>query len=129
MADPHWVSREAAEAIHLSQLRAHGGRWGLRDENLLESALARPQQRFAYEPEADLFDLGAAYAFGIARNHPFVDGNKRTAFMALFSFLYANGQHLLASEPDAVMVMLAVAAGERSESDLAAWCREHSRVL
>ena len=126
MREPIWVSRVAIEAIHQDQLREHGGRWGIRDENLLESALARPQQRFAYEPEADLFDLGAAYAFGIARNHPFIDGNKRTAYMAMYAFLGANGHWLNATEPEAVMTMLGVASGEVDEATLAAWARSHS---
>ena len=124
MDEPIWISRDAAEAIHHEQLRAHGGRWGIRDETLLESALARPQQKWAYESGAVLTDLAAAYGFGIAKNHPFIDGNKRTAFMTLFSFLYANGVHLQASEPEAVTVMLGVASGELGEAELAAWCRD-----
>lgn len=131
MTEPIWVSREAAEAIHQEQLRAHGGRWGIRDENLFESALARPRQRWAYEDDVDLADLAAAYGFGLARNHPlaspsppvFIDGNKRTAFMVLFTFLYVNGVRLTAAEPEAVTVMLGVAAGELGEPELAAWCR------
>ncbi|MEM6326680.1 MAG: type II toxin-antitoxin system death-on-curing family toxin [Bacteroidota bacterium] len=126
MTEPIWISRQAAEAIHRGQLREHGGRWGIRDENLLESALARPQQRYAYEPDSDLFDLGAAYAFGITRNHPFIDGNKRTGYMALYSFLGANGYRLNAPEPAAVITMLAVAAGEMDEAALAAWARENN---
>ena len=129
MGEPFWVTRDIVMGIHHEQLRAHGGRWGIRDENMLESALARPQQKWAYESDADLSDLAAAYGFGIAKNHPFIDGNKRTAFMALFSFLYANGTHLKASEPEAVEVMLGVASGELGEPELAAWCRQRGEPV
>ncbi|MEM1056547.1 MAG: type II toxin-antitoxin system death-on-curing family toxin [Bacteroidota bacterium] len=126
MPDPIWIKRETIEAFQLDQVRRHGGRWGVRDENLLESALARPQQRFVYESDADLFDLAAAYAFGIAKNHPFIDGNKRAAFVAMAVFLFTNGQRLNAPEPEAVVTMLAVAAGEMDEAALAAWARTNS---
>ena len=134
IGEPVWIERDMVEAIHGEQLRAHGGRWGIRDENLLESALARPRQQWAYEQDVDLAGLAAAYGFGIAKNHPlaapspsvFIDGNERTAFMALFSFLYANGVHLQASEPEAVTVMLGVASGELGEAELAAWCRHRA---
>lgn len=129
MTEPRWITRAAAEAMHHGQMRQHGGRFGLRDENLLESALARPQQRWGYEPESDLFDLAAAYAFGIAKNHPFIDGNKRTAFTSMAAFLILNGYRLHASEPEAIITMLAVAAGDKTEDELAAWCREHSRPV
>lgn len=124
MNEPTWITRQVAEAVHHEQLRAHGGRWGVRDENLLESALARPQQKWAYEDDADLGDLGAAYGFGIAKNHPFIDGNKRTAFVAMGVFLLANGVHIQASEPEAVTVMRGIASGELGEPELAAWCRQ-----
>ena len=126
MDEPIWVERDLADTIHLEQLKEHGGRWGVRDENMLESALARPQQRWSDETDLDLFDLAAAYAFGIAKNHPFVDGNKRTAFMTLFTFLLVNGQRLHAPQAEAVVTMLGVADGSVSEADLAAWCRGHS---
>ena len=122
--EPTWISRGLAEAIHHEQLRTHGGRFGLRDENLLESALARPRQRWAYEEGLDLCDLAASYAFGIAKNHPFIDGNKRTAFVALGVFLIMNGTRITAPEPEAVEIMLAVASGELGEPELAAWCRD-----
>ena len=122
--EPIWIRRDAAEIIHQEQLRTHGGRWGIRDENLLESALARPQQKWAYEEGSDLADLAAAYGFGIAKNHPFIDGNKRTAFVAMAVFMLANGSHLRASEPEAVTIMLGIASGELGESELAAWCRD-----
>ncbi len=123
MAEPRWIDRTLAELLHHDQLRSYGGRWGIRDENMLESALARPQQRFAYDAGADLFDVAAAYAFGIAKNHPFVDGNKRTAFAVMTLFLVLNGRPLRAEEPDAILTMLGVASGELGEPELAAWCR------
>jgi death-on-curing protein len=91
---------------------------------LIESALARPLQRWTYDESADLADLAASYAFGIAKNHGFVDGNKRTAFLALYVFLGLNGKDFDAAEPEVVSVMLAVAGGELSEDELAAWVRE-----
>ena len=124
--EPRWIQRPFAEALHHDQLRTYGGRYGVRDENMLESALARPQQRWAYEPDADLFDLAAAYAFGLAKNHPFVDGNERTAFVVMTLFLRLNGSPLEAEEPDAIMTMVRVAAGDLDEAGLAAWCRENT---
>ena len=130
--EPEWITRDLAEAIHHEQLRTHGGRFGLRDENTLESALARPRQRWAHEDGVDLADLAAAHAFGIAKNHSlaapspsaFVDGNKRSAFMALYVFLDINGVELEAPEPEAVDVILGVASGDLGEPELAAWCRQ-----
>ena len=124
MDEPRWVTRTIAEALHHDQLKTYGGRYGVRDDNMLESALARPRQRWAYEPEADLHDLAAAYAFGIAKNDPFVDGNKRTAFAVMTLFLALNKNPLHVPEPEAIHVMLSVASGELGEPALAAWCRE-----
>ena len=126
MKEPYWIRRATVDAVHFEQLRQHGGRRGVRDENLLESALARPQQRWSYEPDVDLADLAAAYGFGIAKNHPFIDGNKRTAFVAMALFLDRNGRPLRASQAEATVTMLGIASGAISESDLAAWCRAHS---
>lgn len=126
--EPAWLSRRLIEAIHVDQLRQHGGSPGLRDENLLESALARPRMRFEYETGCDLATLAASYAFGLAKNHSFVDGNKRIAFAALFTFLGVNGQELDAAEDDAVRTVLALASGELSEEALASWIRLHSRT-
>ena len=128
-AEPLWIGRDLADAIHSEQLRTHGGRVGIRDENLLESALARPRQRWAYEDGIDLPDLAAAYGFGIAKNHPFIDGNKRTAFVCLGVFLLMNGVRLTASEPEAIDVMLGVASGELGEPELAAWCRQRGEPV
>ncbi len=114
-------------AIHDSQLREHGGSPGVRDEGLLESALARPQQKFAYAGRPDLATLAAAYAFGLAKNHGFVDGNKRTAFMAAYVFLGLNGRDLDAEEPDVVTTMERVADGRLAEAGLADWIRDKLR--
>ena len=122
-AAPRWVRRLVVEAVHTDQIREHGGRAGLRDERSLESALARPRQRLAHEPSADLAGLAAAYGFGLARDHPFVDGNKRVAFLAMAVFLGLNGKAIECPEAEVVTVMLALAAGELSEDDLADWLR------
>jgi len=100
--EPRWVPRLVVEAVHVDQVREHGGLIGIRDENGLESALARARQRWIYEPEADLPRLAADYAFGIARNHPFRDGNKRVAFVAAMTFLGLNGLDFVAPEDDVV---------------------------
>lgn len=113
------------DAFHADQLHQHGGTPGLRDEGMIESALARPRHRYQYGEDADLSDLGAAYAFGLAKNHGYVDGNKRIAFMALYVFLGLNGKRLLAPEPEVVQVMTGVASGELDEEELAAWVRDH----
>ncbi len=118
-----WVAIEVAQAAHAEQLAEHGGGDGVRDHGLLESAMARPQQLEAYG-EPDVADLAAAYAFGIARNHPFVDGNKRTAAIVSETFLVLNGQSLDASDAQLVVAFLALAAGELSEEELADWFRQ-----
>lgn len=123
-AEPRWLTRQMLEAVHDAQLREHGGSTGTRDQALLESALARPRQKFAYGARVDLATLAAAYAFGIARNHGFVDGNKRAAFMAAYVFLGLNGQDLEAAEPDVVTTMEHVASGRLTEEGLASWIRE-----
>lgn len=119
-----WVSLEAALAAHHEQIAEHGGGAGVRDATLLESAMARPQNRAAYG-EPDLAALAAAYAFGIARNHPFVDGNKRTAVVVSETFLVRNGGWLDASDAEVVVTFLALAAGELAEEELADWFRDH----
>lgn len=122
MSDPRWLRLEVVLAVHEQQIAEHGGAPGLRDRGMLESALARPQQKAAYG-EPDLANLAAAYAFGIARNHPFVDGNKRVAFVALELFLRINGFELVADDRACLAVMLDLAAGELEEEALAAWVR------
>lgn len=119
-----WIGESVALAIHDEQLAQHGGGSGIRDAGLLASALAKPQQLAAYG-EPDEFDLAAAYAFGVARNHPFIDGNKRTGFVAAELFLSLNGFELTATDADCVITMLNVAAGELSEEAFAAWLRQH----
>ncbi len=124
MKQPIWVQRGIVLIAHDEALAAHGGASGVRDMALLESALARPENLFAYN-EADLAALAAAYAFGIIRNHPFVDGNKRTGFMSAVLFLERNGLNFTANEVDAALRTLALAAGEIEEAAFADWLREN----
>ena len=119
-----WVSLEVALAAHHEQIAEHGGGEGVRDSGMLESAMARPQNLVAYG-YPDGAELAAAYAFGIARNHPFVDGNKRTAAVVSETFLALNGHGLTATDAELVVTFLALAAGELSERELAAWFRDH----
>ena len=119
-----WISRALALAIHDRQLAAHGGASGVRDEALLESALARPQQLHAYgEPPPDLIDLAASLAFGLARNHPFVDGNKRTAHVCYRVFLKLNNCDLVASDEEKYVAMIGLADGTIDEAEFARWLR------
>ncbi|MEA3015306.1 MAG: death on curing protein [Sphingomonadales bacterium] len=124
--EPEWIGVELALAIHERQLAEHGGGVGVRDEGLLESALARPINSWLYG-EPDMAAVAAAYAFGLARNHPFVDGNKRTAWVLARLFLRLNGAELRFDPADAIRLMLALAAGEIDEAALADWFRE--RIL
>lgn len=117
------------EAIHVSQIREHGGSHGPRDANLLESALVRPKNRLRYAPESDLFELAAAYGFGLIRNHPFTDGNKRTGLACAAVFLLVNGWELRAEEPEAVVVIRDIASGELGEAELVAWLRQRSEAV
>lgn len=119
-----WISREALLRLHAMSLVQFGGLPGLRNDGLLESALARPEQR-AHYGKPDIADLAAAYAFGLAKNHPFVDGNKRAAFLALGLSLRLNGHRLTASQPEATQVVLSLAAGDLTEEELAVWIRGH----
>jgi len=116
------LSRQIIVAIHDEQLAEHGGAVGIRDEGLLDSALARPLNRAGYG-NPDVAELAALYALGIARNHPFVDGNKRTAFAAMVLFLSLNGMPLVADEAEAAITMLRMAAGELSDDEFIAWVR------
>ena len=111
-------------AIHDEQLTVHGGSAGLRDVALLESALNRPLNKWNYE-QAELLELAAAYGYGIARNHPFIDGNKRTALLAIYTFLGVNGVDFIVPEADAAAMILSLAAGEVSEENLARWIRDN----
>lgn len=122
-AEPIWLDSHMAHAIHDRQLAEHGGGAGLRDEGALESAMARPLNQWAYG-ERDLAQLAAAYAFGLARNHPFADGNKRTAWILARLFLMANGVEIAFDKVDAINIVIALAAGELSEEELADWFRQ-----
>ena len=120
-----WVATAVAAAAHREQLAGHGGGDGMRDAGALESAMARPRQRAVYE-DRDACELAAAYAFGIARNHPFVDGNKRTAAVVSETFLALNDFHLTATDAELVVAFVALAAGELTEADLTQWFRDHA---
>jgi death on curing protein len=122
--EPEWLSVTMVEAIHDEQLAVHGGPPGLRDRGALESALDRPRNKWAYE-QAELPELAAAYAYGIAKNHPFVDGNKRTSLLALYTFLGINGVDFVVPEADAATIILALAASEVSEESLTRWIRDN----
>jgi death on curing protein len=124
-----WLERRAVLAMHEEQLREHGGGYGLRDEGLMESALARPVQLFHSGDKPDIFTLAAAYGFGVAKNHPFVDGNKRTAFQCMYVFLLINGIEITATEVDTVVTILALADGSLSESELAQWLKANHKKL
>ena len=125
MSESRWLALVHILAIHSDQIQAHGGSLGLRDRGLLESALERPRNRIHYEPTSDLQSLAASYGFGIAKNHPFVDGNKRVAFQAMYLFLGLNGLRIDASEEDVVATILSLASGDLDEPGLAAWLRDH----
>ncbi|PWK75782.1 type II toxin-antitoxin system death-on-curing family toxin [Aminobacter sp. AP02] len=122
---PQFLSRRVVEAMHAEQLRRHGGAQGLRDENALESALGRAKNKAAYG-DPTIVDLAAAYLFGIARNHPFVDGNKRTAIVAAGTFLAVNGYELTANDGALYLFVMGVAAGEIDEGGAAAFFRDHT---
>lgn len=122
-----WISREALLLLHDESLAEHGGAAGLRDVGLVDSALARPLNLVAYG-EPDLAELAASYAVGLAKNHAFVDGNKRAAFLAVGLFAALNGQRLVASQIEATRAMLTVAAGEIDEAGFAAWLRERLKA-
>jgi death on curing protein len=124
MDEPFWLTRDIIVAIHDEQLAIHGGASGLRDEGMLASALDRPRNKWIYE-QAELPELAAAYAFGMARNHPFVDGNKRTSLLALYTFLGVNGIDFIVPEADAAAIILSLAAGEVSEESLTRWIRDN----
>ena len=121
-----WVDRRALELLHDESLATHGGAGGLRDEGLFESARARPLHLAAYG-SPNVWDLAASYGIGLAKNHPFVDGNKRTAFLAVGMFLVLNGWRLTAPQADATLTMLAVASGQMDETTFARWLRQHSQ--
>ena len=122
-----WIDKDLTLAYHTLQITEHGGTHGVRDIGLLESALARPLNIHAYEPDADIAALAAAYAFGIVKNHPFLDGNKRTGYVVMEAFIYLNGGELKAEPADKYLTFIALADGSLSDDELAAWLR--SRIV
>ena len=126
MTEPRWISKQALLLLHAASLAAFGGSTGIRDESLLDSALARARNRFLYEPAADMAELAACYGYGIAKNHPLVDGNKRSALHAIGVFLAINNYELIATQAEAIQAILGLAAGEIAEPELAAWVRLNS---
>ena len=125
MTEPRWLPLLHVLAIHSDQIKTHGGSAGLRDRGLLESALERPKNQFHCGSDPDLASLAAAYGFGLANNRPFVDGNKRVAFQAMYLFLGLNGSRIEAPEEEVVSLILSLAAGELNETELADWVRRH----
>ena len=126
MNEPIWLDSQDLYVLHNQLLASFGGLEGIRDEGCLESALHRPVQKFQYEPKSTLPELAASYSYGIARNHPFFDGNKRSALLAAIVFLGINGMKLHATEEEAVLETLALAAGERTEEEYASWLTKNS---
>lgn len=126
MKEPVWVLREVVLLLHEQSLAEHGGSGGVRDEGILDSALGRPKNLLGYG-RPTLFELAASYAFGLVKNHPFIDGNKRTAFVVAVTFLELNDRSFRASEVDAAEQTLALAAGETSEAEFAAWMKTNSK--
>ena len=126
MAEPRWVGRLIVDAVHLDQIREHGGLAGLRDEHALEAALARPRQQWNDEPDTDLPTLAAAYGFGLSRSHPYRDGNKRVSFVVMVVILELNGWTFEAEEIEVVRAMVALAAGGLTGNALAEWLQRHS---
>ena len=125
MNEPLWISEAIVRVIHQDQIQQHGGSLGLRDENLLSASLARPRHLFAYG-QPDLFDLAAAYGYGLAKNHPFIDGNKRTAFMVMYVFLGLNQYLIEVPEIEVVQIMEGLATDQETQESLAQWLRQNS---
>jgi death on curing protein len=129
--EPHWLSRLIVDVIHSELLQEHGGATGIRagGDELIESALARPRNRYAYAPEADLPMLAAAYLFGLTKNHGYVDGNKRVGFAAAATFLVLNGSRLTATEVEAYDLVIGVVEGRHTEEEVTRWIRSHSEMI
>jgi death on curing protein len=124
--EPRWLSRVVVDAIHTEQIREHGGLSEVRDETALESALARPQQKWHYAQKVDVPSLAAVYGVGLVKNRPYRDGNKRIGFLSIVTFLGINGHDLDATDAEVISEMLALADGRVSEDELAEWIRQHS---
>ncbi|MDE1176888.1 MAG: type II toxin-antitoxin system death-on-curing family toxin [Edaphobacter sp.] len=129
MNEPIWIEKPETLIAHSRQLAEHGGADGIRDEGLIESALGKPRNVFAYETDCDLPRLAASYAYGIARNHPFVDGNKRTALVVSVGFLLINGLRIVSTPEEKYFTFLGLADGTVSEEQLAQWFRTHAQAL
>ncbi len=129
MIEPVWVLGQVVISVHNMLLSEHGGSPGLRDETLLDSALARPKQRFAYQPESSLFELAASYSFGLAKNHPFIDGNKRISFTVAAIFLELNGFSFDAPEAEVVLFYENLASGNIIEKELTNWFSQYSNLI
>jgi len=127
--EPHWLNRTVIESIHNDQIREHGGRTGVRDENVLESALARSRNKWIYGQQRDPAKLAAAYGFAFVKNHPYVDGNKRVGFLAIVTFLGINGFDFTATDLEVVSAITALAAGRLSEKQLSEWIAKHIRAI
>lgn len=125
--EPFWLDESIVKAMHGDQLAQHGGKLGIRDENLVSASLARPKHLLAYgEPTPTLFDLAAAYGYGLAKNHAFTDGNKRVAFVAMATFLELNGYYLDVSETEVVVIMEKLAQDKETQESIASWLKKHS---
>jgi death on curing protein len=126
MDELFWLDERIVRAMHSDQIAQYGGSAGIRDKNLLSASLARPQHLLAYGESPIIFDLAAAYGYGLAKNHPFVDGNKRTAFVAMATFLELNGYSLTVSEPEVVVAMERLAAGLETQESISLWLKENA---
>ena len=129
MDEPTWLSRRVVDAMQRELIAEHGGLHGIRDEGLIDSALSKPRNRWVYEPDADLAELCASYGFVLARNHGYLDGNKRIALAAMHVFTRRNQFAIAVSEVEEVAVVLQLAEGSLREADLAVWIREHLRPI
>ncbi|MDB9311433.1 type II toxin-antitoxin system death-on-curing family toxin [Aphanizomenon sp. CS-733/32] len=129
MNEPNWLTEEMALAIHEGLIYEYGGLSGIRDYPLLEASLARPRHRFYYQTHVSIWELAAAYGFALCKNHPFVDGNKRTAFMTMYVFLRLNGYDFNAPEPEIILVLESLASGEIDENTLQVWLEKYAEKL
>ncbi len=127
--EPKWLTVDMVLALHAEQLALYGGGEGIRDPGLLESGLARSPNRYHYDPTSTVFELAAAYGFGIVKNHPFIDGNKRAGLLSMYAFLFLNGWDFDPDQAEEVQMILGLAAGDIEEDELARWVEENSRKV